>query len=192
MVRCGAVTAILAFVAHTHKAGVDLAEQPSSPKSAAPMPESLTPLQRRVRAAIERAEEAKRGDAALPDRVRRAEVGVITTIVGPGASWPCATSKTALAELMKWRRAMLDEQEPDSVMNGLADSLTRTRSIMVEPRTQVEILEEGSGIRKVTIVDRKAKYGSGYRAVAAHACWIAAEAVTRGTDKNQLGGTHDD
>jgi hypothetical protein len=142
----------------------------------------MTPLQKRVRAALEHAEEEKRADAAMPDRVRKAEVGVITTVVGPGASWPCASSKAALKQVMKWHKKMLDEQEPDSVMNGLADSLIRTRSIMVEPRTQVRILEKESGIRKITLMDHSAKYGTGYMSVTAHACWVVADAVTRETN----------
>jgi len=138
-----------------------------------------TPLQKRVQAELKQAEESKRADGALPDRVRKAEVGVITTIVGPGTSWPCASSGVALKELMKWQKAMLDEQAPDSVIGNLADTLTRTRSIMVAPRERVKILEKEPGIRKVSVIDDKGRYGSGYQAVTAQGCWVAAEAVTR-------------
>jgi hypothetical protein len=139
----------------------------------------MTPLQRRVRAALEREAEAQRADASLPDEVRKAEVGVTTTIVGAGESWPCAPSRAALKELMKLQKAMLDERVPDSIMSTLADTLIRTRSIMVQPRVRVKILGKEAGIRKITVFDDNGIYGSGYKAAAAQGCWVAAEAVTR-------------
>lgn len=138
-----------------------------------------TPLQETVRAALEREAEAERADAALPIRVRKAVVGVITTIVGPGTTWPCASSKLALKELMKWQKSMLDEQSPLSIMDNYADTLMRTRSIMVEPRTHVKILKKKPGIRKVTVIEHKGEYGFAYMAATAQGCWMAAEAVTR-------------
>jgi len=174
---CGCLSAIAIVVALAMFGNRNTPQQFST--SSSPSASPRTPLQERVRAALERAEEAKRADAAMPDRVRKAEVGVVTTIVGPGASWPCASSKVALKELMKWHKAMLDEQAPDSVMSGFGDSLMRTRSIMVEPRTQVKILEKEPGVRKVTVMDHKHKYGSGYTAATAQGCWMVAEAVTR-------------
>jgi hypothetical protein len=138
---------------------------------------TLTPLQRKIEAELAEVEQEKEAEAALPDRVRRAELGVVTTVVGPGVPWPCAPSKGDLGELMKWRAAMLDEQMPDSVMNSLHESLVRTRSVMVEPRTQVRILEKEPNSRMVSIIDRS-KY-LGYKAATAQACWVVAEAVTR-------------
>jgi hypothetical protein len=139
-----------------------------------------TPLQQKVRAALEREAEAKRADASLPDDVRKAEVGVTTTIVGPGESWPCAPSRAALKELMKLQKAMLDERVPDSVMSNLTDTLIRTRSIMVRPRMRVKILGKESGIRKISVFDDNGVYGSGgYQAAAVQGCWVAAEAMTR-------------
>jgi hypothetical protein len=138
-----------------------------------------TPLQDRVRVALERAEEAKRSDAVLPDRVRKAEIGVITTIVGPGTSWPCSPSKVALKEMMKWQKAMLDEQAPDSVMNNLSETLGRTRSIMVEPRERVKILDKEPSIRRVSVIEQMGTNAPAYMTVTARACWVAAEAVVR-------------
>ncbi|MGA2772536.1 MAG: zinc ribbon domain-containing protein [Bryobacteraceae bacterium] len=142
-------------------------------------PGSLTPLQERVRAQLEQADEAKRADAALPDRIQKAEIGVVTTIVGPPASWPCASSKVALKELMRWQKAMLDEQSPDSVVVNYGDALMRTRSIIVEQRDRVKILEKEPGIRKVSVIEHKGTYGFTFMSVTARGCWVASEAVTR-------------
>lgn len=150
-----------------------------APSLPAQTTEPRTPLQEKVKADLERADEQKRADAALPDRVRRAEIGVTTTIVGPGTSWPCASSKAALRELMKWQKAMLDEREPDSVMNNLLDTLIRTRSIMVEPRERVKILENEPGIRKLSVIEHTGTYGAAYMTEAARGCWVVAEAVVR-------------
>jgi hypothetical protein len=114
----------------------------------------------------------------MPDNVRSAEVGVVTTIDSPGG-YPCATSETALKELMKWRAAISDEKAPDSVVNELADALLRTRSIMISQRTQVRILAKGADARKISVLNYKDKYGSGYASVAAQGCWVAAKAVVR-------------
>jgi hypothetical protein len=138
-----------------------------------------TPLQEKVKADLERAAEQKKADAALPDRVRKAEIGTITTIIGPGTSWPCASSKEALKELMKWQRAMLDERAPDSVMNNLSNTLNRTRSIMVGPGDRVEILDKESGVRKISVIEHTGTYGLAYMAEAAQGCWVASEAVVR-------------
>jgi len=136
-------------------------------------------LQEKVRAALAREAEAKRADAAMPENVRQAEIGVITTIVGPGTSWPCASSKVALKELMKWQKAMLDERAPDSVMGNLKDALIRTRSIMVKPRDRVKILEKEPSIRKISVIEHESTYGATYMNATAQGCWVAAEAVTR-------------
>jgi hypothetical protein len=114
--------------------------------------------------------EGGRAEVAWPERVRNAEVGVITTIVGPGTSWPCATSRVALKELMKWHKASL--AEPDSATNDIAfdhltDTLIRTRSITVEPRERVKILEKEPGIRKVSVIEHKGAYGFAYMSVTA-------------------------
>jgi hypothetical protein len=138
----------------------------------------LTPLQERVRAALQREAEGEKADAALPNSVKEAEIGVTTTIVGPGTSWPCASSKLALRTLMKWQKAMLDERSPDSVMNNYSDALLRTRSIMVWPRTPVKILDKETGIRKVRVFG-KAKYSFPFQAETAQSCWVAADAVVR-------------
>jgi hypothetical protein len=146
----------------------------------APATGQKTPLQERVAAALEREAEAEGAEATLPDQVRKAEVGVTTTIVGPGAEWPCASSRLALKELMEWQKAALDEQQPNSVMENYADALMRTRSIMVGARARVIILDKASGVRRISVIDR-ARYGfwPGYQAVTAQGCWIAAEAVVR-------------
>jgi hypothetical protein len=81
--------------------------------------------------------------------------------------------------LMKWQKAMLDEREPDSVVDNLSDTLTRTRSIMVEPRERVRILEKESDIRKVSVIEHKSSYGFAYMTEAARGCWVAAAAVAR-------------
>jgi hypothetical protein len=91
---------------------------------------------------------------------------------------------------MKWHKAMLDEQVPDSEMpaSRFLDAVIRTRSIVVDRRTQVRILEKEPGVRKVTVMDHKARYDSdalhrsldlGYMAATARGCWVVAEAVTR-------------
>jgi len=128
---------------------------------------------------LERAEEEKKADAALPDQVRKAEIGAVTTIVGPGTSWPCAPSKAALKELMKWQKAMLNESQPDSVMDNLSNSLIRTKSIMVQPRERVKILANEPGLRKLTVIEHTGTYGFPYMAEAARGCWVVAEAVVR-------------
>ena len=165
-------------------AGVLLAVALFGPtKSPSERPASLasptTPLQGRIKAELEQAGEAKKVDAALPDQDREADIGVITTIVGPGTSWPCASSKVALKELMKWQKAMLDEHAPDSVMNNLADTLIRTRSIMVAPRDRVKVLQKEPGIRKVRVIEHKGTYGAAYMTATAQGCWVASGAVTR-------------
>jgi hypothetical protein len=159
-------------------------DTPSPPHSSAgsftsPTTSPLTPLQEKVKEATAYWEEEKRAEAAWPERVRKAEVGVLTTIVGPGTSWPCASSKVALKELMKWQKAMLDEQAPDSVMSDLTDTLIRTRSMMVAPRERVKILEKEPGIRKVSVLGHQGTYGAAYMTTTAQGCWVASEAVTR-------------
>jgi hypothetical protein len=152
----------------------------STRSTSATMPR--TPLQERAASALEREAEAERADAAMPGQVRNAEVGTTTTIVGPGTVWPCASSRLALKELMKWQKAMLDEQSPDSVMWSYSDALIRTRSIFVQARARVRIVDKEPGVRKISVIDR-ARYGSGYQAVAAQGCWVAAEAVVRDAPK---------
>jgi hypothetical protein len=139
----------------------------------------MTPLQNKVKEATEYWEEEKKAEATWPERVRNAEVGVITTVVGPGTSWPCGSSTVALKELMKWQKAMLDEQAPDSVMDNLTETLMRTRSIMVEPRDRVKVLERESGMRKVSVIEHHGAYGFAYMAATAQGCWVASRAVTR-------------
>jgi len=141
----------------------------------------MTPLQKKVKEATKYWEEEKRDEAGWPESVRNAEVGVTTTIVGPGASWPCASSVTALKELMKWHKASLAEPESeknDVAFKNLTDGIIRTRSIMLEPRERVKILETGSGMRKVSVIEHK-PYGFAYMHAAAQGCWTAAEAVER-------------
>jgi hypothetical protein len=137
-----------------------------------------TPLQERVRAALQREAEAEKADAALPDSVKKAEIGVTTTIGGPGTSWPCASFRLALKALMKWQKAMLEERSPDSVMNNYSDALLRTKSIMVWPRTPVKSHDKETGIRKVKVLG-KAKFGFAFQVETAQACWVAADAVVR-------------
>jgi hypothetical protein len=149
---------------------------------AEPSASALTPLQKRIRAELAQVEDAKRAETTWPKRVRNAEVGVTTTVVGPGASWPCASSIVALKELMKWHKASL--AEPDSAMNDLAfkhltDTLMRTKSITVEPRERVKILENEPSMRKISVIDHKGTYRFDYMAATAQGCWVAAEAVTR-------------
>ena len=80
---------------------------------------------------------------------------------------------------MKWQKAMLDEREPDSVMDNLGDTLIRTRSIMVQPRERVKILANEPGIRRVSVIGHTGTYGFAYMAEAARGCWVVAEAVVR-------------
>lgn len=47
-------------------------------------------LKEKVAASQKRWEDQKKAEATWPDNVRRADVGVTTTIIGPGASWPCS------------------------------------------------------------------------------------------------------
>jgi hypothetical protein len=105
-------------------------------------------------------------------------VGVMTAI-GPGASFPCAPSKEALPELMKWQKAMLDENAPDSVMDSLADALMRTRSIMLGTKDLVRVLDNERGILKVTVVEHSGSFGFAYMTETARGCWIVNEAVVR-------------
>jgi hypothetical protein len=122
----------------------------------------------------DRGEDARRADAGLPDTFRQPEIGT-TTAVGAGPSWPCAPSKGDLKELMIWHKAMMDERTPDSVMNNLADTLMRTGSIMVGPRTPVRILDADGDSTKIAVLDDKATSGYGYQAVAARGCWVSSQ-----------------
>lgn len=83
---------------------------------------------------------------------------------------------------MKWHRASI--AEPDSAANDvafghLADALTPTKSIMVEPRERVKILEKEPGMRKVSVIEHFGTYGFAYMAATAQGCWVASDAVTR-------------
>jgi hypothetical protein len=186
--RLGRITAgkvlfgliLLALVAYVKFGIPDTSSRRSSVEKSATSP--MTPLQKKVREATEYWEEEKRVEAAWPQRVRNAEVGVVTTIVGPGTSWPCAPSVAAIKELMQWHKASL--AEPDSQANEVAfdhltNSLTRTRSIMVEPRERVKILEKETGVRKISVIEHKGNYGVAYMSETAQGCWVEAEAVTR-------------
>ena len=63
-------------------------------------------------------------------------------------------------------------------MSDYADALMRTKSIMIAARARVKILGKASGVRKISLIDT-ARYPSGYQAVTAQGCWVAAEAVVR-------------
>jgi hypothetical protein len=112
---------------------------------------------------------------SVPAAIGVARVGESVTIA-PGPSWPCAPSKASLPELMKLQVLMLDENVPNSVMDRLANSLMRTKSIMIGSRDTVTILEIGPGIRKVSVSKRKPS-GGGYMRDAEAGCWIAQAAI---------------
>lgn len=135
-------------------------------------------MKEKVAAAQRRWDDQRKAEATWPDNVRRADVGVTTTIVGPGAEWPCAPSKAQVGDVMKlWRRVM-DENEPDSIMAAFADALIRTHSTDFSPMEAVKILDKAPGLRKIAVVNPGANR-RGYQAVTANGCWVAAEAVVR-------------
>lgn len=158
-----------------------------------------TPLQERVQAALERADKEKRAEAAMPPRVRNAEVGVTTTIAGSSVM-PCGTSKEALQEMMRWfKRSVAADNEPDSqatvadvrrqqdeatnekaalYWKYMTDVMMRTRSIGVQHRSHVLILAKEPGLRKIRVVGGE-PYGYAYMNAAAQGCWVASETVTR-------------
>jgi hypothetical protein len=111
-----------------------------------------------------------------PERIAALPVGVITAI-GPGPSFPCAPSREALPELMKWQKATLDENAPDSVINDLADTLMRTKSIMLGTKDMVKVLDKEPGLLKVSVVKHSTSYGFAYMNEAARGCWLVDEAV---------------
>lgn len=137
-------------------------------------------------------EEIKQAETRMPEDARKAEVGVTTTIIGPGASWPCARSKTDLKEMMKWYKTSLDDPDGpngEAAFSRFSDIMVRTRSsIMLEPRDRVKVLEAEPGIRRLVLVERHKSILHpskppvpfvGERAVTAQGCWIASEAVVR-------------
>jgi len=72
---------------------------------------------------------------------------------------------------MKWHRLMMDENSPDSVMNGFGDALMATKATMVGTKEQVEILIKGSGAYRVKILPGR-NTRQGYQAETARGCWI--------------------
>ena len=143
--------------------------------------DTRTPLQRKIAEDMTVWAEVKKSDAAMPPRIRNAEIGVTTTIVGPGPELPCATSKVALKELMRWHKASM--AEPDSEANDRAferftDTLIRTQSMLVSPRDRVLILVKEPSIRKIRVIEHKGTYRT-YSAATAQGCWLASDAVTR-------------
>jgi hypothetical protein len=98
-------------------------------------------------------------------------------VIGPGPSFPCASTIESLPELMDRQRAMLDENAPDSVMNELADALMRARSIMLGTRDKVQILGKQPGLVRVRLLNHSGKYGFAYMNEAARGCWLDNDAL---------------
>ncbi len=127
---------------------------------------------------IARWDDQKKAEATWPDNVRRADVGVTTTIIGPGSSWPCSPSKAQIVDLMKmWKRAS-DENAPDSASGRFADAMIRTRSTMVSPMEGVKILDRAPGLRKIAVTKPLRKRLPSQVATA-NGCWVAEESVVR-------------
>jgi hypothetical protein len=137
-------------------------------------------IREKVRQTLVREAEAKR--AAMRDRVRKAGVGVITTVIAPGASWPCVDNTSSLNELMKLRNWAFHERAPALPRWSLfVETVSRNRSIMVEPGTRVKILLAQDDILKICLIDAKGDYlwaGVGYQAEASRGCWVSSDAVT--------------
>lgn len=130
-------------------------------------------------------EKLRPAHAPLPELVRRAEVGMITTVAGPFASWPCAAYTSNLPELMKLRNLAFDLRTPlamnELAMTNFVDKLSLSRSITVKPGTRVKILLAQDDIRKICLIDAKGDYlwaGVGYQAEASRGCWVASDALT--------------
>ncbi len=135
-------------------------------------------LKEKVAAAQKRWEDQKKVESTWPDNVRRADVGVATTIIGPGASWPCSPSQAQIGDLMKmWKRAM-DDNAPDSAMGRFEDAVIRTRSTMVAPMEGVKILAKAPGVRKIAVI-KPINKRLPYQVATASGCWVAEETVVR-------------
>lgn len=101
-----------------------------------------------------------------------------TIVINGGPSWPCSPLKTSLPALMKLQEAMLDENVPDSIMNRLADAVTRAKAIMVGPKDTVTILATAPSARRVRVTwHRRGPRMLGYQEDAAAGCWISSEAI---------------
>jgi hypothetical protein len=104
-------------------------------------------------------------------------LGQVVTVGGSGEGWPCGSSIGALQELMKWHKAASDKREYDFVMRELANTLMKTRSIMIAPGLHVRILDIGVGIRKVRVIEPLDKVWR--KMTAARGCWVVSAALTQ-------------
>jgi len=128
-------------------------------------------------------EDIKKAEANWPESVRKAEVGVTTTIVGPGASWPCAKSKSAAVQMVRLYKISLDDQEGargEDAFRRFSDLMVASRtSIMLAPRDRVKILQKEENFRQISLVEKHKGAFSGGQKVTAESCWTSADAVVR-------------
>lgn len=110
---------------------------------------------------------------------KSARVGDSLTI-GPGSSWPCSPEQSQVQMLKRWHDRMMDDNAPDSVMNGLADALYKTRSAMVGTKDTITILGRGDRAYRVRVTPYRAPAGrGGYWKSALTGCWISSDALNQ-------------
>jgi hypothetical protein len=78
---------------------------------------------------------------------------------------------------MSWHAKMIEENQPDSAMNGFSDALLRAHAITVGTKDRVTILEIAPGARRVLVPYRSQSKRAPYQQTALASCWISTAAL---------------